>query len=79
MKNINFVPEDNQRILSSHQISENYNQWEVFYIKLSLKYFAIFTGKDLRWSLFLIKFIKKNLQHRCFPVNMARFLRASIL
>ena len=79
MKNINFVPEDNQRILSSHQISENYNQWEVFYIKRSLKYFAIFTGKDLCWSLFLIKFIKKNLQHRCFPVNMARFLRVSIL
>ena len=44
-----------------------------------IKHFAIFTGKHLCWSLFLIKFIKKNLQHRCFPVNIARFLRASIL
>ena len=55
-----------------------------------LKYFAIFTGKHLCWSLFLIKlslfnkvaglkpgsFIKKRLQHRCFPLNIAKFLRA---
>ena len=47
--------------------------------KAVLKHFAIFTGKHLCWSLFLIKFIKKNLQHKCLPVNMARFLRASIL
>ena len=31
MKNINFVPEDIQRILLSHKISENYNEREVFY------------------------------------------------
>ena len=30
-------------------------------------------------DLFLIKFIIKNLQNRSFPVNMARFLRASFL
>ena len=43
-----------------------------------LRNFAIFTGKQLCWSLFLIKlqtFIKKRLQHRCFPVNIAKFLR----
>ena len=28
---------------------------DVFYKKAVLKYFAIFTGKHLRWSLFLIK------------------------
>ena len=48
-----------------------------------LKNFAIFTGKHLCWSLFLIKlikglkscnFIKKRLQHRFFPVNIAKFL-----
>ena len=33
MKNINFVPEDIQRILSSHKISEKYNEREVFYTK----------------------------------------------
>ena len=32
-KNINFVPEDIQIILSSHESSEKYNEWEVFYIK----------------------------------------------
>ena len=47
--------------------------------KAVLKHFAIFTGKHHCWSLFLIKFIKKELQHSYFPVNIARFLRASIL
>ena len=49
-----------------------------------LKNFAMFTGKYLRWSLFLIKlpackFIKKGLQRRCFPVNIAKFLRKAFL
>ena len=51
-----------------------------------LKNFAIFTGKHLCWSLFLIqlqaqaqacKFIRKRLQHRCFPVNIAKFLKTA--
>ena len=29
------------------------------------------------WNLFLIQFIKKKLQHRCFPVNIAKFLRTT--
>ena len=33
MKNINFVPEDIQGILSSHKISKKYNERDVFYIK----------------------------------------------
>ena len=40
------------------------------------KIFASFTGKHLYWSLFLIKFIKNRLQHRCFNVKFAKFLRA---
>ena len=45
--------------------------------------FAIFVGKHLCWSLFLIKlqavnFIstssQKRLQHRCFPVKITKFL-----
>ena len=47
--------------------------------KVVLKNFAIFTGKHLCWSLFLIKFIKQRLQHRCFPVNISKFLRIPIL
>ena len=55
--------------------------------KAVLKNFAIFTEKHLRWSLFLNKnvglqswnFIKKRLQHRFFPVNIAKFLKAPVL
>ena len=51
-----------------------------------LKNFAIFSRKHLPWSLFLIKlhalktcnFIKKRLQHRCFPVNIGKVLRTPI-
>ena len=43
----------------------------------------MFTGKHLCWSLFLIKrtynFVKKRLQHRCFPVNIANILRTAFL
>ena len=55
--------------------------------KAVLKIFAIFTGKHLCWSLLLIDlqasrpatFLKKGLQHRPFPVNIAKFLRTLIL
>ena len=48
-----------------------------------VKNFAIFTGKQLRWSFFFNKivgmkdcnFIKKTLQHRYFPMNIANFLQ----
>ena len=51
------------------------------------KNFAHLTGKHLCWSLFLIKLqawgpvncIKSRLQHRCFPVKLANFLRKTIL
>ena len=57
--------------------------------KAVLKNFAIFTGKkpvlELE-SLFnkvaglqACNFIKKRLEHRCFPVNFAKFLRTLIL
>ena len=42
-----------------------------------LKSVTIFSGKYLSWSLFLIKFIKNRLQHRCFPVNIVKFLRTA--
>ena len=40
----------------------------------ALKNLAIFTGKHLCWRFFLINFIKKRHQHRCFPVNIAKCL-----
>ena len=87
MKSINFVPKGVQRTLSSHKNSEKYNELEVFYKKAVLKNLAIFTGKYLCWSLFFNKnaglqtcnFIKKKLQHMCFPKNIAKFLSTPIL
>ena len=46
-----------------------------FIKEVILKSFAIFTRKHLCWSLFLIK----GLRRRCFPVNIAKFLRTPIL
>ena len=47
-----------------------------------LKYSAIFTGNHLCESLLSIKLkkrlLKKRLQNRCFPINIAKFLRTSI-
>ena len=86
MKNINFILKDLQIILSSHKISEKCNE-QVFYRNAVLKKFAIFTGKHLYWSLSFnksaglqyCKFYKKRLQHRCFSLNIAKFLRTFIL
>ena len=49
-----------------------------------LKNFAIFTGKHLRRNCFLLKlktcnFIRKRLRHRCFSVNIVKFLRTTTL
>ena len=46
----------------------------MFYKINALKNLAIFTGKHLCWRLFLINFIKKRPQHRCFPANIAKCL-----
>ena len=43
-----------------------------------LKSFVIFIGKYLRWGFFLIKLTQKTSKkhkHRCFLVNIAKFLR----
>ena len=48
---------------------------EVFCKESPPKNFAILTRKYLCWSLFF-NFIKR-LQHRCFPVNIAKFLRTA--
>ena len=58
---------------------------EIFFKIVVLKNFAIFTGKHSYWSFFFYKiaghqacsFVKKRLQHRCFPVNIATFFRTT--
>ena len=50
---------------------------QMLFIVGALKSFTIFFGKYLCWNLFLTKFVKKRLQHRCFHVNIVTFLRIS--
>ena len=59
---------------------------EVFYIKSGSKNFLIFIRKHVQKSLFnkvaclkACNFTKKRLQHRCFPMNIANFLRSHSL
>ena len=59
---------------------------QIFLKKGILKSFANFTGKHLCWSLFLknlqaegLQLHKKRLQHKCFPVKFAIFLRTPFL
>ena len=60
------------------QIIMHRNSRLQMFLKLRvLKYFAIFTGKHLCWSLLLMQLQAlqtSRLQHRCFPVNIAKFL-----
>ena len=87
MRNVNFLPRYFQRILSSHKISEKYDEQEACYKKTVINNFTMFTGKHLCWSLFFNKntgleacnFIKKRLQHRCFLDYAAKFLSTAIL
>ena len=58
---------------------------KVFCKKAVLKKLVILTEKYLCWNIFLIagskagNFFTKRLQHRCFPVNIAKFLKTSVL
>ena len=60
-------------------------EYNYFFRKLSfqpkeaaLKNFAVFTGKHL-CLLTRGSFIKKRHKHRCFPVNISKYFRATIL
>ena len=76
MTNINFAPKDFQIILSSGKIWERYYENQVFYKKAVLKHFAIFTGRHLCLSIFLIKFIKKELQHTGFSFDYCKIFKS---
>ena len=52
---------------------------EVFYKKSVFKNFAKFTGKHLHQSLMSAPLLKKELWHRNFPVNFAKFSRTTFL
>ena len=86
--NFTIVKYNSKISIIYHQIkiSKRYNE-QVFNKKAALKNFAIFTEKHLPSSLFLNKnvglqswnFIKKRLQHRFFPANIAKFFRTPVL
>ena len=60
---------------------------QMFFKTSVFKNFAIFAGKHLCWSLFLIKLqnwglvfsLKNRLENSCFPTNIARFLKTAFL
>ena len=57
------------------------SQSPVFCKKNAHKNFSNFTGKNLCWSLFLIKVACQGLQKKsctCFPENFVKFLRTAI-
>ena len=67
------------------KITKRKSRWEVFCKKGA---FENFVGKHLCWSLFFNKvaglrpeyiknMLKKRLQHRCFPLNLVKFLKNS--
>ena len=59
-------------------ICDRSSHWTCSVEKGILKTFANFTGKHLCWNVLIhsVKnFVKKRLQHRCFPVKLAKFLR----
>ena len=73
-------PTLNRRIKSSCRSSLS----EMLFTIGVLKNFANFTEKHLCWSLFLMKletcnFMKKRLQHSCFPVNFFWLWRHKLL
>ena len=77
---VNVISADLSVSLRWFEVKSSHSQ--LFFKIGILKNFAIFTGKQLCLCLFLIKlqpwsynFIKKRLQYRCFPVNIAKFLR----
>ena len=47
------------------------------FFKILNKNFAMFTRKKLCRSLFSSTLLKKRLYHRCFPINIAKFLRTA--
>ena len=66
------------RPLSNVLLHEYRNSHKRCFVKKDiLNNLANFTGKHVRWSLFLITL--QALQHRCFHAKFANFLRAPIL
>ena len=74
-------------MLLAHVGKSSNSRSQMFYKTGALKHFVIFTGKNLCWNLFLIKFqdwrpaslFKKRFQRRRFSSNIAKFLKTAFL
>ena len=74
-------------MLLAHVEKSSNSHSQMFYKTGALKHFVIFTGKNLCWNLFLIKFqdwrpaslFKKRFQRRRFSSNIAKFLKTAFL
>ena len=65
--------------LQIYETSQNRSSRSQMFFKIDvLKNFPNFTGKHQCWSC-RPQGLKKRLQHRCFPVKFARFLRTTFL
>ena len=72
-------------MLFAHVEKRPNSRSQMFFRTGGFKHFAMFIGKNLYWSHFLIKIqywthaflFKKRLQHRCFYVNIAKFLKTA--
>ena len=67
--------EKSKRAIIENSTNVQKQPLEVFHKKTVLRNFAIFIGKHLCWSLFLIKLF----QYGCFMVNIGKFLKTAIL
>ena len=82
-----LYPKTSKKFYHYIQVSEKYNEQKVFNKKTVLNNFAIVTEKYLCWCIFFNKnaanqacnFINNGLQHSCFLVNIAKYLRTPIL
>ena len=70
-------------LIIQEKISYKSSRLQMLFKIVVLKYFANFTGKQLCWSLFLMKlpqvcnFSKKRSQHRCFPVKFTKTFKTT--
>ena len=68
----------NEVFLAIHNLTK-YKSYRLRSIKKAIpKNFAIVAGKQLCWGLFLINFIQKTLQRRCFHLKIAKLFRTPI-
>ena len=68
-----FMYENIQTNIKGKTLRNSHSQ--MFFKIAVLKNLAVLSRKHLSWSLFLINFyLKKRLQHRCFHVNIAKYL-----